>query len=223
MPFSPEELLAKLGVKDVKDVLLDCEVFEERALEALKTDNLAGYHHVRPVKNSKLNPFQAMAYVGPKDQRGLGSFPTAREAAGAVLRFMIGLTPSPPTPGKKDRNKRGAGARKRDRCNHGQGLCICHASRHLHFPPLTRLSPFPSWLAGGLDLRTSALRPNNRKALSPQRHPDADPGQQPATAAAATGAAHAQVDSSPLTHPIHRIQMWVDGYVVEGAVYSARP
>ena len=83
MPFSPEELLAKLGVKDVKDVLLDCEVFEERALEALKTDNLAGYHHVRPVKNSKLNPFQAMAYVGSKDQRGLGSFPTAREAAGA--------------------------------------------------------------------------------------------------------------------------------------------
>ncbi len=77
MPFTPAELLAKLGVKDVTGVLLDCEAVEERALEALKTDSLAGYHHVRPVKNSiKINPFQAMAYVGPKDQRGLGSFPT---------------------------------------------------------------------------------------------------------------------------------------------------
>ena len=113
MPFSLKEFLAKLGVKDVDDVLLDFEVFEERALEALKTDNLAGYHHVRPVKNSNLNPFQAMAYVGPKDQRGLGSFPTAREAAYAVLRFMLGLTPSPPTPGKKGHNKCGAGPRKR--------------------------------------------------------------------------------------------------------------
>ena len=169
MPFSPEELLTKLGVKDVDGLLLDCEAFEERALEALKTGNLAGYYHVRPVKNSKLNPFQAMAYVGPKDQRGLGSFLTAREAACAVLHCMLGLTPSPPTPGKKDRNKRGAGARKRDRCNHGQGLCICHASRHLHFPPLTRLSPFPSWLAGGLDLRTSAYRPKKRKAFSLRR------------------------------------------------------
>ena len=221
MPFSLKELLAKLGVKDVDDVLLDFEVFEERALEALKTDNLAGYHHVRPVKNSRLNPFQAMAYVGPKDQRGLGSFPTAREAACVVLHFMLGRTPSPPTPGKKDRNKRGAGARKRDRCNHGQGLCICHASRHLHFPPLTRLSPFPSWLAGGLDLRTSAYRPKKTNALSYRAPSGCGSGAAaPATAAATTGAAHAQVDSSPLIHPI---QMWVDGCVVEGAVYSARP
>jgi hypothetical protein len=122
----------------VDDVLLDFEVFEERALKALKTDNLTGYHHVRPVKNSRLNPFQAMAYVGPKDQRGLGSFPTAREAACVVLHFMLGRTPSPPTPGKKDRNKRGTGARKRDRCNHCQGLCTCHTSRH--FPLLSHVS-----------------------------------------------------------------------------------
>ena len=41
MPFTPAELLAKLGVKDVTGVLLDCKAVEERALEALKTDNLA--------------------------------------------------------------------------------------------------------------------------------------------------------------------------------------
>jgi hypothetical protein len=114
-PLTPEQLLAKLGIAEWPEDEEDLVVIEQQALEALKTDNAAGYHHVRPSKGSKTNPFQAMAYISHGDQRHLGNFPKAEVAARQVLYFMCGLLGTPPTPGKKDRAKRGEGARKRDR------------------------------------------------------------------------------------------------------------
>lgn len=116
MPPSREDIVArlrdKLGItEDLQS--MDSESFQKLALEGLKTGNATGYHHVRKVENSKKNPFQAMAYVGPKNQRHLGSFGTVEEAAMAVVYFLLDITDCPPTP--KERRKRGAGPAPRNR------------------------------------------------------------------------------------------------------------
>ena len=140
MPLTSEQLLAKLGLDEWPEDEEDLAAIEPQALEALKTDNAAGYQHVRPVKGSKKNPYQAMAYIKHGDQRNLGSFPTARAAARQIFYFMIGFVDGPPTPGNKGRAKRGEGPRKRDRHRGAR-----HLSPPQPAPPLTALCLARRW------------------------------------------------------------------------------
>ena len=114
----------------------------EKALDALKApNNKSGYEQVRgPSKGSKVNPYQALAYIKHGDQRNLGSFPTARAAARQIFYFMIGFVDGPPTPGNKDRAKRGEGPHKRDRRKGARRLSPPQPA-----PPLTALSLARRW------------------------------------------------------------------------------
>ena len=85
-----------------------------------------------------------MAHIKHGDQRNLGSFPTAKRAAQTVLYFMCGLTGVPPTPGKKYRNKRGEGSRKRDRHKSACRLSPPQPAPLLTVPCLARSWPEPA-------------------------------------------------------------------------------
>ena len=196
--LTPADLLARLGVPqpqtmDEYDAVLDLAI-----QEILKTDNKSGYRDVYK-SASTVNPWQAKPYIRPKVQRNLGSFPTAEEAAKAIIIWMFGGRPTPPTP-QKERNKRGEGRRQRDRRNKGKGARrrrLPHRARRLPFSQSSALG------AGGVDLRTSDHRPKKAKralqALTPE--PAAVP--QLVACVATTGGGSAAVGT-----PIH---VWVDG------------
>ena len=119
MQLTPADLLARVGMLE-PTTEAETEAVLIRAIEViLKTDNKSGYRDVYKGASS-VNPWQAKPYIRPGVQRNLGSFSTPEEAAKAVIVWMYGGRPTPPTP-DKERNKRGEGRRKRDRCSHGQG------------------------------------------------------------------------------------------------------
>ena len=163
------QLLGKLG-RSLADVLRNYEALTAEAVACLKTEK--GYELVSPPKGSN-KKYQARTSGKPCSQRQLGKgFDTAEQAAREVFLWIIGIIDTPPTPSRvKDRNARGQGVRKKDRCSHGQGA--------LSFPsPLNPLSQcYPSF-AGGPDLRTSQFRPKKAKrALETTPRPPAAPQQ----------------------------------------------
>ena len=81
----------------------ESEAVLERAIDVvLGKEGGSGYRDVYKGA-SKVKPWQAKPYIRPKVQRNLGSFPTPEEAAKAVIIWMFGGRPTPPTP-TKERN-----------------------------------------------------------------------------------------------------------------------
>ena len=91
----------------------------------MKTEN-GGYKLVSHNPRCTKRPWQARTSGKASGQRDLGSFPTQKEAIEAAFYWIIGLTPTPPTPSrlKPGRAKRGEAELrpiKKNRCNYGQG------------------------------------------------------------------------------------------------------
>jgi hypothetical protein len=84
----------------------------ERCVDLLRAPTRSGYKEVH--ESATKGKWQAKPYVGPKDQRNLGTFDTAREAAAAILAFKMGSLQLK-SPKNTERNKRGQGPRPRDR------------------------------------------------------------------------------------------------------------
>lgn len=107
-------LLRRLGLfcesKEEAEAQLNLLLDPEKGPELLKTKT--GYRMVQ-LTSAKTPAWQAKVYLGPGKQRGLGSFPTPKEAAHMVCLFVAEQVlgkPLPPSP-CKDRAKRGEGPR----------------------------------------------------------------------------------------------------------------
>ena len=134
------QLLKGLGLSEWPLLLEDLEALTEQALQCLKTES--GYQLVSPPKG-KHKKWQARTSGAGIGQRSLGSFSSAEEAAKQVFYWMVGITPTPPTPSRmKERNPRNSGKRKLDRCNHSKGVPSQPLSSHSF---LTVLSSFRRW------------------------------------------------------------------------------
>ena len=119
---TPEDLLERLGMAEPTSAA-ETEAILDRAIEEiLKNGNKSGFSGVLPSASQK-NPWQAKPYVtANKGYVNLGLFPTPEDAAKAIIIWMYGGgVCSSVRCCSEDRNKRGAGRRKRDRSNHGQG------------------------------------------------------------------------------------------------------
>ena len=75
----------------------------ERCIDLLRAPTKSGNKEGLP--SATQGKWQAKPYVGPKDQRNLGTFDTAREAAAAILSFKMGSL-QVKSPKNKERNKR---------------------------------------------------------------------------------------------------------------------
>ena len=134
------QLLKGLGLSEWPLLLEDLEALAEQALQCLKKGS--GYELVSPPKGNN-KKWQARTSGADIGQRNLGSFSSAEEAAKAVFYWIVGITPTPPTPSRmKERNSRNSGKRKLDRCNHGKGVPSQPLSSHSF---LTVLSFFRRW------------------------------------------------------------------------------
>ena len=149
-------LLAALGLEAWPSLLEELEALGPmKAIACFKTDT--GYELVSAPSGAN-KKWQARTSGKPCGQRGLGSFTSAEAAAIEVFRWIVGIKPTPPTPGRiKSRSKRGEGKRQLDRCNHGRGAPFFTPSGRAH---LSQLGPT---LTGGPDLRTSEHRPSKAK------------------------------------------------------------
>ena len=143
---SPSQmLLAALGLEAWPSLLEELEALGPKAIACFKTDT--GYELVSAPSGAN-KKWQARTSGKPCGQRGLGSFTSAEAAAIEVFRWIVGIKPTPPTPGRiKSRSKRGEGKRQLDRCNHGRGAPFFTPSGRAH---LSQLGPT---LTGGPDLR----------------------------------------------------------------------
>ena len=115
-PLTKEELREQLLAlaapdEDVFDVV-------ERGLPLLKASNTSGFVFVFPTAAKQKTSWQAKPTIRGK-QRGLGTFDDVEDAARVVLQWALGLVEDPPSP-EKERAKRGAGKRPRDKRH---GLC----------------------------------------------------------------------------------------------------
>ena len=134
------QLLKDLGLSEWPTLLEDLEALTEQALQCLKTES--GYQLVSPPKG-KHKKWQARTSGAGIGQRSLGYFSSAEQAAKAVFHWVVGITPTPPTPSRiKERNPRNSGKRKLDRCSHGKGVPSQPLSSHSF---LTVLSFFRRW------------------------------------------------------------------------------
>ena len=113
----------------------EAEAVFERAINLLRTkDTKSGYQEVYPVGRR----WQAKPYVSPGKQRNLGTFATAREAAGRIIHHRAGTMPLlPPSP--KPRNKRGEGRQPRSKRARAEAVRIAA----LHALPRAAAVPMP--------------------------------------------------------------------------------
>jgi hypothetical protein len=117
-----EDLLERLDMAE-PTCPAETEALLDRAIkEILKNGNKSGFSSVLP-SASKKNPWQAKPCVkANKGYVNLGLFPTREDAAKAIIIWMYGGGFCREVRHySEDRNDRGAGRRKRDRSNHGQG------------------------------------------------------------------------------------------------------
>ena len=139
--LTPADLLERVGMP-APTTPAESEAVLECAIDVvLKKEGGSGFRDVYKCA-SAINPWQAKPYIRPKVQRNLGSFPTP--AAKAVIIWMFGGRPTPPTP-TKERNKRGVGRKPRDRSNKGEGARLTHRVPRLPFSqsylPLAQVAP----------------------------------------------------------------------------------
>ena len=135
----PEDFVPSSGV--------EMEQIYERCVDLLLAPGTkSGYKEVYP--SATEGKWQAKPYIGPGKQRNLGTFATARAAAKAILWFKQGGCPAPSP--QKERNKRGQGARARDR-RKGTHRCHIHC---MHAPAIAdpsrmlHRSQFLEWTRG---------------------------------------------------------------------------
>ena len=134
-------LLAALGLEAWPSLLEELEALGPKAIACFKTDT--GYELVSAPSGAN-KKWQARTSGKPCGQRGLGSFTSAEAAAIEVFRWIVGIKPTPPTPGRlKSRSKRGEGKRQLDRCNHGRGALFYRSEPSR--PPLTARSHAHRW------------------------------------------------------------------------------
>ena len=134
------QLLKDLGLSEWPRLLEDLEALWEQAVQCLKKGS--GYTLVSLPKGIH-KKWQARTSGAGIGQRALGSFTSAEEAAKHVYYWIVGITPTPPTPSRmKERSTRNSGKRKLDRCNHGKGVPSQPLSSHSF---LTVLSSFRRW------------------------------------------------------------------------------
>jgi hypothetical protein len=124
MDWSTAGLMRRLRLPEdfVPSDSVEAKQIYERCVDLLLAPGTkSGYKEV--YSSATKGKWQAKPYVGPKKQRNLGTFETARAAAEAILDFKRGgrCAPSP----QKERNKRGQGARARDR-RKGAYRCQSH-------------------------------------------------------------------------------------------------
>ena len=120
-----KDLLQALGITSWEEVDDTDFYLSERMMEAMKTEK-GGYKLVSHKPRCTKNPWQARTSGKGCGQRDLGCFPTEKEAVQAAFNWIVGLTPTPPTPSrlKPGRAKRGEAELrpiKKNRCNYGQG------------------------------------------------------------------------------------------------------
>ena len=128
-PWSPAWINYQLGLPaDWWPPAGEFDTYQEKVVDLLRTDdNKSGYEEVY----ASGKRWQAKPYLSPGNQRHLGTFSSAREAALKIIYFRLGLEPVPPPP--KPRNKRGTGRKPRSR---SQTKLVQHVKRvaHKHEP-----------------------------------------------------------------------------------------
>ena len=163
-------LLVALGLAAWPSLLEELEALAPAAIACFKTEK--GYELVSP-PSGKSKKHQARTSGKLCGQRGLGSFSTAVAAATAVFKWIVGIIPTPPTPGRmKDRAKRGDGPLKKDRCNHGHGAIFFYSDPS--HPPLTARSLARRW-PGSAHQRVPAQEGEAGAAAEGQRPPHPPP------------------------------------------------
>ena len=130
LPRSREELVSRVGVP-MPTTEAEAAAVLSQGISLLRSSSKSGFQYVLPTASPAL-PWQAKPYIRPGVQRDLGSFPTKEGAAEAVLLWLIGVKPTPPTP-PRGRNKRGEGKRPRDRRKPG-APCLPHSYPSLTVP-----------------------------------------------------------------------------------------
>ena len=136
------ELLRDLGVTWEQIQQVDAATFMEKALACIKTDT--GYQLVLPPSGGR-KKWQARTSGKDIGQRQLASCDSAEEAGRVVINWILGITPTPPTP-PKDRMPRGKGIRKLDRCNRDKGVRTAFYFPSDPSPDVSQCSPlFCRW------------------------------------------------------------------------------
>ena len=124
-------VLNKVGMTE-EEAVADMSVFKDKARDCIRRSNASGFRDVFKVGDK----WQAKVYVGPGDQRGMGSFEQPEDAAKQVLMYLC-TGDAPPKPEKQRRKRGEAQPKQPKRPRHSQQASPATPLAELPAQPIT--------------------------------------------------------------------------------------